>query len=46
MIKYKFLNMIFKRMQDYASQIVLPKYDHDTHHEYGIGPMLSWERLA
>jgi len=45
MIKYKFLSMIFNRMQDYANQIVIPKYDHDTHHEYGIGPMLGWESL-
>ncbi len=35
--------MLFHRKP--AIQIVLPKYDHDIHHEYGIGPMLGWESL-
>ena len=43
MIKSQILNMIFHRKP--AIQIVLPKYDHDIHHEYGIGPMLGWESL-
>lgn len=41
--RYKFLSMISthtKRTYDFG--LVLPKYNHDIHHCYGVGPLDRW----
>lgn len=46
-IKYKFLSMInyFMRNPVYDKGLVLPKYNHALHHNYGIGPVAGWQSL-
>jgi len=45
MIKYNFLSMInyFMKNSVYDKGLVLPKYDHEIHHGYGIGPIAGWQ---
>lgn len=45
-IKYKFLNMVYNHMRNYAKEIVLPKYEHTKHHSYGIGPLHGYQTLS
>lgn len=47
MIHLKFMNMLlsFNKKKMYNSGLVLPKYNNDIHHSYGVGPLPGWVSL-